>query len=76
MPLEIIIVTYLAVITMMLIITIGDYNEIEVMPLEIFDNSSYNIFACVILWLIAFLFNPLFYILHFIDWLAHVGRKD
>ena len=52
------------------------FDDIVVTPKEIYDSNDINMFGCVIVFIICFILNPLFYIAHFIHWLFHVGRKD
>ena len=54
----------------------GDFDDMVVTPKEIYDSNDINMFGCVIVFIICFILNPLFYIAHFIHWLFHVGRKD
>lgn len=54
----------------------GDFDDMAVTPKEIYDSNDINMFGCVIVFIIGFILNPLFYIAHFIHWLFHVGRKD
>lgn len=54
----------------------GDFDGMSVTPKEIYDSNDMNMFGCVIVFIIGFILNPLFYIAHFIHWLFHVGRKD
>lgn len=53
-----------------------DFDSMAVTPKEIYDSNNINMFGCVIVFIIGFILNPLFYISHFIHWLFHVGRKD
>ena len=53
-----------------------DFDDMVVTPKEIYDSNDINMFGCVIVFIICFILNPLFYIAHFIHWLFHVGRKD
>ena len=46
-----------------------------VTPKEIYDSNDMNMFGCVIVFIICFILNPLFYMAYFIHWLFHVGRK-
>ena len=52
------------------------FDDMAVTPKEIYDSNDINMFGCVIVFIICFILNPLFYIAHFIHWLFHVGRKD
>lgn len=53
-----------------------DFDGVPVTPKEIYDSNDMNMFGCVIVFIIGFILNPLFYIAHFIHWLFHIGRKD
>lgn len=44
-------------------------------PKEIYECNDFNMFAAWLLFLIVFIFNPLWNITNFINWLLHVGRK-
>lgn len=56
--------------------SIADFNNLAVIPKEIYEINNLNMFGCWIVFLISFIFNPMFYIAHFIYWLFHVGRKE
>lgn len=56
--------------------TLGDYDNVAVTPKQIYECTNLNIFACTLIFIIAFVLNPLFFILHFIDWVMHFGRKE
>ena len=52
------------------------FDDLAVTPKEIYESNDMNMFGCVIVFIICFIFDPLFYIAHFIYWVFHVGRKD
>lgn len=56
--------------------TFSDYYDVAITPREIYEDTDLNIIACVLVFIISLVLNPLFYIVHFIDWLFHTGRKD
>ena len=66
---------YIMFIIAMFFATIKDYGDIAVTPKQAYECTDLNMFACTLMTIIGFLLNPLFYIVHFIDWLLHVGRK-
>lgn len=66
---------YIIFIIAMFFATIKDYGNVAVTPRQIYECTDINIFACVLVFVIAFVLDPLFFILHFIGWLLHVGRK-
>lgn len=45
-------------------------------PQEIYDLNNVNMFGACILWVITFVINPIFYVVYFLWWITHVGRKD
>lgn len=53
----------------------GGFDDMAVTPKEIYDSNDMNMFGCVIVFIICFILNPLFYMAYFIHWLFHVGRK-
>jgi hypothetical protein len=70
------ILIYIAYLIVVFCMTFLKKDEYTITPRELYDTSNLNMFGCVLLWFIAFIFNPLFYIACFAEWLCHVGRKD
>lgn len=68
-------IIYLFIIAIYFLMTIGHFNEIPVTPNDIADCTTYNMFGCVVMWVIMVIFNPVFYIAHFIYWIFHVKPK-
>lgn len=66
---------YIIFIIAMFFATIKEYGNVAVTPRQIYECTDLNFFACALVFVIAFVLDPLFFILHFIDWLFHVGRK-
>lgn len=50
-------------------------NLSDIKARQIYECTNLNIFACTLIFIIAFVLDPLFFILHFIDWVMHFGRK-
>ena len=67
---------YVVCVIGMFLTTISDYYDVTITPMEIYEDTDWNIIACILVFLIMLMLNPLFYIVHFIDWLFHVGRKE
>lgn len=67
---------YIIFIIAMFFATIKEYGNVAVTPRQIYKCTDLNIFACTLIFVIAFVLDPLFFILHFIDWLLHAGRKE
>lgn len=67
---------YIICIIVIFFATIGDYDNVAVTPRQIYECTDLNMFACTLVTIIGFLLDPLFYIVHFISWLLHVGRKE
>ncbi len=66
---------YVSIIIAMFIVTIKDFENVAVTPKEIYECNNFNIFACVIVFIIMFLVNPLFFVAHFLYWLFHVENN-
>lgn len=68
-------IIYVSIIIGMFIVTIKDFDNVTVTPKEIYECNNFNIFACVIVFIIMFLVNPLFFVAHFLYWLFHVEKN-
>ena len=68
-------IIYVSIIIGMFIVTIKDFDNVAVAPKEIYECNNFNIFACVIVFIIMFLVNPLFFVAHFLYWLFHVEKN-
>lgn len=66
--------TYISIIVAMFIVTIKDFDNVAVTPKEIYESNDLNMFGCVVIFVIMFLANPLFFIVHFIYWVFHIGN--
>ena len=55
--------------------TIEDFGDIAITPRQIYECNNLNMFACVLIFIIGFILNPLFYVTHFLYWIFHVRRK-
>ena len=73
---KIILTIYLVFIVGIFLVTIEDFGSIAVTPKQIYECNNLNMFACVLLFIIGFISNPLFYVAHFLYWIFHVGRND
>ena len=56
--------------------TIEDFGDIAVTPRQIYECNNLNMFVCVLLWIIGFIVNPLFFVAHFLYWIFHIRRKN
>ena len=56
--------------------TIKDFGNFAVTPKQIYECNNLNMFACVLIFIIGFILNPLFYVTHFLYWIFHVRRKN
>lgn len=65
---------YVSIIIAMFIVTIKDFENVAVTPKKIYESNDLNMFGCVVIFVIMFLVNPLFFIAHFIYWVFHVGN--
>ncbi len=66
--------TYIYIIVAMFIVTIKDFNNVAVTPKEIYECNDFNMFGCIVIFVIMFLVNPLFFIAHFLYWIFHIGE--
>lgn len=73
---ELFLFIYIALIVVMFLYTIKDFGCTAITPKQIYELNNMNMFGCVVLFMISFVFNPLFYMAHFLYWIFHVGRKD
>lgn len=69
-------IIYLCVIVAMFLMTIKDNDCYALTPKQIYECNDLNIFACVLLSILATVTNPLLITLRFLHWIFHVGRKD
>lgn len=76
MEMKLFLMIYVVCVVGTFLTTISDYDNVTITPIEIYEGSDLNIIACILIFIISLLLNPLFYIAHFIDWLFHVGRKE
>lgn len=72
---NVILVIYSCIAISMFCVTIKGFNNVAVTPKEIYECNDLNMFACVVLFLIMLVFNPLFFIAHFLYWIFHVDRE-
>ena len=73
---KLLLIGYIAIIIVMFFSTIKEFGCYAHTPIQIYEISNCNMFGAVLLWLLGFVTNPLYYIAVFIWWALHVGRKD
>lgn len=73
---KLILAIYIIFILSIFLATIKDFGNVAITPKEIYDCNNFNMFACVLLFLLALVLNPLFFSANFIYWIFHVGRTD
>ena len=73
---KLILLIYVILVAFMFFISIQDFGNVAVTPRQIYECNNLNMFACVLIFIIAFIVNPLFFVAHFLYWIFHVGRKD
>lgn len=73
---KLVLAIYICAATGMFFGTIKDFYNIAVTPKEIYECNDMNMFACVVLFLIMLVLNPIFYIAQFLYWVFHVGKDD
>ncbi len=67
---------YVSLIIAMFIVTIKDFENVAVTPKEIYESNDLNMFGCVVIFVVMFLVNPLFFISHFLYWIFHIDMTD
>ena len=56
--------------------TIKDFGFVANTPRQVYESNNLNMFGALCVWMIAFVLNPLYFIVVFIHWVFHVGRSD
>ena len=64
----------LVISTAMLTLTQG-FDGFCKTPNEVYETTDLNMLGCVLLWIFSIVINPFGYVLYFIYFLFHVGRK-
>lgn len=65
----------LLIVSTMFITLASDWVRFSRTPRQIYDTSDLNMFGCVLLWIFSIVTNPIGYLMFFIHFLFHVGRK-
>lgn len=73
---KLILLVYSIFIVVIFFATISDFDNVAVTPRQIYECNNLNMFACILIFIIGFITNPLFYVAHLLYWIFHVGRKD
>ena len=53
----------------------GDLDEYPLSPKNIFEESEMNILGCMLVLIFLITFIPFYYIVIFLHWICHVGRR-
>lgn len=67
---------YLIFIIVFFLVTIKDFGNAAVTPKQLYECNNFNMFAAVLLYIVMFVFDPIFFIAHFLYWIFHVGREE
>ena len=67
---------YLIFIIVFFLVTIKDFGNAAVTPKQLYECNNFNMFAAVLLYIVMFVFDPIFFIVHFLYWIFHVGREE
>lgn len=67
---------YLIFIIVFFLVTIKDFGNAAVTPKQLYECNNFNMFAAVLLYIVVFVFDPIFFIAHFLYWIFHVGREE
>lgn len=77
--LKMVLISYIVLVIYMFFLCLKDEYEgagFAMTPKQIYHCNDLNMFGCWLICIVGFIFNPLFYIYHFMKWLVHVGRRD
>lgn len=72
--LNIFVIIYLCIVVSTFLLTIKDFDCFACTPKEIYECNNINMFGAVLIFVVAFLLNPILFILKFLWWIFHVGR--
>lgn len=67
---------YFIIIAVTFVMSLMNFGEISITPAQIYESNNLNMFGCVVMAIIFFILNPIYYFVYFVYWLFHVGRKD
>ena len=68
-------ILYALCIVFVSVIEIDDFDDIAFTPKQLYESNDLNMFGCCIVFILGFVFDPLLYILYFIYWICHIGRR-
>lgn len=67
---------YLICIIVTFIQTFEDLGNVNSTPKEIHEDCEFNMLGSTCIWLLMVFVNPIFFIVTFLNWFFHVGRKE
>ena len=71
---NIFVIIYLCIVISAFLLTIKDFGCFACTPKEIYECNNINMFGAVLIFVVAFLLNPILFILKFLWWIFHFGR--
>lgn len=66
---------YLAVVIIVFLATLKDFNNVDRTPAKIYDHTNLNYLGVTVLFMIYFILDPIGYFCYFVYWIFHVGRE-
>ena len=66
---------YFIVIAVAFVMSLMDFGNISITPMQIYESNNLNMFGCVVLSIVFFILNPIYYFVYFVYWIFHIGRK-
>lgn len=66
---------YFIVIAVTFVMSLMDFGNLSITPMQIYESNNLNMFGCVVLSIVFFILNPIYYFVYFVYWIFHVGRK-
>ena len=66
---------YFIVIAVAFVMSLMDFGNLSITPIQIYESNNLNMFGCVVLSIVFFILNPIYYFVYFVYWIFHIGRK-
>lgn len=66
---------YFIVIAVTFVMSLMDFGNLSITPMQIYESNNLNMFGCVVMSIVFFILNPIYYFVYFVYWIFHIGRK-
>lgn len=69
---------YIGSIVVFFFVTVceSSISDLCMTPNEVYKDTEFNMLGCVLIFISLLLFNPIGYLLRFLNYLLHVGREN